>query len=83
MLYMLVRHRVSDYSKWKSIFDEHTSTRKANGSKGGRLLRSRDNPNELVIFFEWDDLKKVHQFAESDDLRKTMERVDRGLGCDR
>jgi hypothetical protein len=30
----------------------------------------------VVIFFEWEDLGKAHQFAESEDLRQTMERAD-------
>lgn len=75
MSYLLVRHKIKDYAKWKSVFDEHGSTRRSGGSKGGRLLRSADNPNEIVILFEWDDLKKARQFAQSEDLKKIMERA--------
>jgi hypothetical protein len=28
-----------------------------------------------VVLFEWDDLKKAQQFAQSPDLRETMERA--------
>jgi hypothetical protein len=35
MPYLLIRHKVKDYDKWKPVFDEHGSTRKANGSRGG------------------------------------------------
>ena len=73
MSYMLIRHKVQDYGKWKVAFDAHGATRKASGSKGGRLLRNAKDPNELVILFEWDDVKKARQFAESDDLRKAMQ----------
>ena len=31
--------------------------------------------SELIILFEWDDLKRARQFAQSEDLRKTMERA--------
>jgi heme-degrading monooxygenase HmoA len=75
MVQFLVRHKVKDYAKWKSAFDEHGAIRKANGSKGGRLFRSEKDPNEVFILFEWDDFGKAHQFAESEDLRKTMERA--------
>ena len=57
------------------MFDQHSATRKANGSKGGHLLRNADDPNELVIFLEWDDLEKARQFAQSQDLRDTMQRA--------
>ena len=38
MPYVLVRHTVADYAAWKPIYDEHTNTRKANGSKRGSSL---------------------------------------------
>lgn len=75
MPYLIVRHKVKDYAKWQSAFDEHGATRKANGSKGGRLFRSAADPSELVVLFEWEDLGKAQQFAQSADLRETMERA--------
>jgi heme-degrading monooxygenase HmoA len=57
------------------MFDEHAAKRKAAGCKGGRLFRGEKDPNEVVICFEWEDLGKAHQFAESEDLRQTMERA--------
>ena len=27
MAYMIVRHKVADYAKWKAAFDEHVATR--------------------------------------------------------
>jgi len=30
---ILIRHRVKDYKKWKPLFDEHASKRKASGTK--------------------------------------------------
>jgi heme-degrading monooxygenase HmoA len=73
MAHLIVRHNVQDYAKWKPLFDEHAAKRKASGSKGGRLFRSEKDPNEVVILFEWEDLGKAHKFAESEDLRQTME----------
>ncbi len=75
MPYLLVRHKVQDYAKWKPIFDQHGATRQASGSRGGQLFRNANDPNELVILFEVDDLEKARQFAESDDLRQTMQRA--------
>ena len=73
MPYMLIRHKVQDYDRWKTAFDEHGTARQAAGSKGGYLFRSADDPKELVIIFEWDDLEKARQFVASDDLRQAME----------
>jgi heme-degrading monooxygenase HmoA len=75
MPYILVRHKVADYARWKPLFDEHGAVRMASGCKGGELFRSAADPNGLVILFEWDDLAKARQFAQSPDLRETMQRA--------
>ncbi|NIQ40124.1 MAG: cyclase [Proteobacteria bacterium] len=74
MPYVLIRHKVEHYATWKSVFDEHGSARKAIGSKGGHLFRTVDDPNELVILLELDDLAKAREFVQSEDLRQAMQR---------
>jgi heme-degrading monooxygenase HmoA len=69
---LLIRHHVADYDAWRPNFDEHELTRRANGSQGGRICRSADDPNEVVILLEWDDLERARLFADSDDLREVM-----------
>jgi len=73
MAYVLVRHKVADYEKWKPVFDAHSATRKASGSKGGRLFRNASDENETVILL--DDLEKARQFVQSPDLREAMQRA--------
>jgi heme-degrading monooxygenase HmoA len=75
MSYLLVRAKFQDYSKFHPVYTQHAASRKASGSKGARLFRSADNPNEVVALFEWDDLDKARQFAQSDDLRQAMQRA--------
>ena len=75
MAYLLVRHKVKDFSEWKSGFDAHASFRKKGGSKGGYLFRNEDDPNEVIVVLKWDDLEKARTFANSEELKKTMEKV--------
>ena len=75
MTYILVRHKVKDYEKWKLAFDEHGTTRKDSGSKGGRLFSITDDKNEVVIIFEWDNLENAQKFARSEDLKKIMQQA--------
>jgi len=72
---LLVRHKNKDYEKWKTVFDEHSTTRNTSGSRGGRLFRNADNQNEMVIMFEWDSIERARKFAQSEDLKKTMQRA--------
>lgn len=75
MAYMIIRHKVADYATWKPVFDEHSAARAAGGSRGGQLYRSASNPNELIAIFEWDSLDNARQFAQSPNLRDTMQRA--------
>jgi heme-degrading monooxygenase HmoA len=75
MPYLLIRHKVEDYAKWKPAYDQHGTTRKASGGQGAQLFRNANDPNELVILFEWDDLEKAGRFVQSEDLRRAMQRA--------
>jgi heme-degrading monooxygenase HmoA len=76
MPYLLVRHKVEDYQRWKPVFDhDHGAARARSGSMGGRILRNADDPNELLILLEWDSLENARRFADADDLREAMQRA--------
>jgi heme-degrading monooxygenase HmoA len=75
MPYVLVRHKVEDWAKWKPLYDQHGATRKASGCQGTQVFRNDENPNEVIVLLEWDDLGKARQFAASEDLRETMQRA--------
>src|SRR6516225_4927518 len=70
---MIVRHKVKDYRSWKKAFDGHASAQKAAGLTKPRVLRSADDPNEIVILMDYKDLKMAKTFGASADLKKTME----------
>ena len=73
MPHLLVRHRVDDYAKWRPVFDDHASMREQYGSNGGQVFRSADDPNDVVMLFEVDDLDRAREFVGSDGLREAME----------
>ena len=73
MPYVLVRHKVADYDKWKQGFDENSATRKGHGSRGGQILRNANDPSEHIVLFEVDDLEKARQWLQSEDLRQAMQ----------
>jgi heme-degrading monooxygenase HmoA len=77
MPYLLVRHKVEDYERWKPVFDEHGAFREQTGSKGARLWRNANDPNETLILFEWDSMENAQRFTNSDNLREQCS--ERGL----
>jgi heme-degrading monooxygenase HmoA len=73
MNYGLVRHKVADFSKWKSVYDSHLPARQKAGVSEMHLLRNIDDPNEVIILFELEDLQKAREFSASSDLRERMQ----------
>lgn len=74
MAHILVHHKVEDYNRWKSVFDEHGSFRFENGSKGGKVFRSAKDPNELFILLEWESLDRLEIFSRSEGLKEAMQK---------
>ena len=73
--FMLIRHKVRDFNTWKAGFDAHQPARTAAGLTEKYLLRSADDPNEVVGLFEAQDLDRARAFASSADLREKMQAV--------
>src|SRR5713226_490103 len=72
MSYVMVKHTVADYARWKPIFDADGANRQAGGSQGGQLFRSADDPNEVVMLFEW-DLEQARQYSQREEVRAKMQ----------
>ena len=73
MTFVLVRFSVEDFEKWKSVFEETASLRKASGSKGVRAFTKVDSPNEVTILAEYSDLETARQFFQSPELRAAQQ----------
>lgn len=75
MTYLTVEHKVKDYRTWKDVFDEFEDTRRSGGEKTYRVTHTENDPNNLVIFFEWETPDKARNFFKSDDLKDAMQRA--------
>jgi hypothetical protein len=73
--YMLVRHKVRDFSEWKGGYDAHLPKRVEAGLTEKYFLRGDYDPNEVILLFEAQDLTRAKAFAESADLRETMQKL--------
>lgn len=74
MAYVIVKHKVANYARWKPIFDADGAHRQAGGSKGGQLFRSADDPNEVVMLLEW-DLEQARQFRQGEALGAQLQAI--------
>ena len=73
MPHLLVKHKVKEFDVWKSAFDKDTARRQAAGSLGGTVFCSADDPHEVTVLLEWDNLANIQTFMDSPELKQTMD----------
>ena len=72
MVHVLVRHKVSDFNHWMSVFDSAHDMRKAGGELTARMFRTPDQPQELNLLCEWESLDQARRFFQAADLKNAM-----------
>ena len=82
MPYLLERHKVRDYDRWREIFDADTGRRASAGCRGARIFRNADDPEEVVGLFEWDGLESARRRIGSGALSRKFDEsgVSGGIG---
>jgi hypothetical protein len=73
MTYMLVRHKVADFSQWKRVFDAHAAAQQESGMKVEKVLRNIDEPNEVFLLFEVTQIAKARAFVTSPEVPQAMQ----------
>jgi hypothetical protein len=75
MIHVLVRHDVSDYGKWKSVFDADLEFRHKGGEVNCRIFHDADNLNHLTLLFEWENLEEAQRFMSSKEVQEKMKQA--------
>ena len=71
---MVVRHKVADYNKWKTSYDEHDSLRMAGGVRTYVIGRGLNDSNTVLVSVKVDDMTKAKAFAKDPSLKKAMQK---------
>jgi hypothetical protein len=56
MYILRIEHPVSDYDAWKAAFDSDPISRERSGVRRYRIMRSTDDPSQVMIDLEFDSL---------------------------
>jgi len=67
MTYLLCRNRVSDFSRWKSIFASHAQAHRNAGLQLSSLWRAAEDPNNVFFLFEVTDAGLARSFISNPD----------------
>jgi hypothetical protein len=72
MASLIVQHTVRDDAAWRPAYDAHAPSRTAAGITNGRVHRSAEDPNDLVLLFDVADPAKARTWSASEDLKTAM-----------
>jgi len=65
MKYLLCRNRVSDFSRWKTIFSSHAQAHRDAGLQLRSLWRAAEDPNNVFFLFEVTDAGLARAFISN------------------
>jgi hypothetical protein len=74
MVDLIIRQKVSDYGKWRQVFDGSEDQRRSYGATGVKqIYRDAKDSNIITVITEWDKAENAQKFAREPvfaDLRK-------------
>src|ERR1017187_8313270 len=65
MNYVMIRHKVKHFKKWKTAYDAHGPARDGVGLKERCLLRNTKSRNDVWILFEANNLARARLLASN------------------
>jgi quinol monooxygenase YgiN len=72
MATIIVRFRVTDFDRWKAVFDRMAATREEHGIAGSSVHRDAEDPNVVVTILRAASLQAARAWGGSEALRSAM-----------
>jgi hypothetical protein len=72
---LTIHHKVKDYATWRKGYDEHEKSRNTAGITNGKVFRSAEDPNDILILQDVADLAKARTWLGGADLKTAMEKA--------
>ena len=71
---LTVHFKVKDFNVWRTSYNGHEKDRVSAGITNGRVFRSADDPNDVVILQDVADVLKARTWLGSNEMKTTMEK---------
>ena len=72
---LTIHHKVKDYATWRKGYDEHEKSRASAGVTNGKVFRSTEDPNDILILQDVADVAKARAWLGGADLKTAMEKA--------
>ena len=76
----LVRHRVADFDAWKKAYDGFAPIQAERGVHAHQVLRSIENPTDVIVTHTFDSPEAAHAFFAMPELKEAMSQA--GVNAD-
>lgn len=60
---------VAEFDEWRTHFEANESLRADHGQRGFQVFQSVEDPDEVVVVFEWDDEGNARELFDSEEMR--------------
>ena len=71
---LTLHFKVKDFNTWRTSYNGNEKGRQSAGITNGRVFRSADDPNEVVILQDVADVAKARTWFSSDEMKATMQK---------
>jgi hypothetical protein len=71
---LTIHHKVTDYTVWRKGYDAHEQSRRSAGLTNGRVFRSAEDPNDVLVLQDCTDVAKARTWVGSEDLKAAMQK---------
>ena len=68
----LIRHRVDDFEAWKKVYDGFAPTQAEHGVHAHQVLRSIENPKDIIVSHTFESSEAAHAFFAMPELKEAM-----------
>ena len=68
----LVRHRVADFDAWRKVYDDFAPIQAEHGVHAHQVLRSIENPNDVIVTHTFDSRDAARAFFAMPELKEAM-----------
>ena len=71
---LTLHFKVKDFNTWRTSYNGNEKGRQSAGITNGRVFRSADDPNEVVILQDVADVAKARTWFSSDEMKAAMQK---------